>query len=137
MLRKFLLAKIHRATVTQCDPHYVGSITIDALLLEESGIRPNEAVHVLDVDNGARFETYVIKGPAGSGIIGVNGAAALLTQAGHRVIILAYGLGTGAELHDHQATVVLVDAGNRRTETLRYPSRLDAEPTAKTVSESC
>ena len=92
MLRKVLRGKIHRATITFCDLDYVGSITIDADLLRAAGIRPNESVHVLDIDNGARFETYVIRGEPGSGVIGVNGAAAHLVETGHKVIIVAYGL---------------------------------------------
>ncbi|MHC4995854.1 MAG: aspartate 1-decarboxylase, partial [Planctomycetota bacterium] len=76
MFCKVLRAKIHRATITQTDPEYVGSITIDEDLLVATGIKPNEVVLIADVDNGARFETYVVKGEAGSGIIGINGAAA-------------------------------------------------------------
>ncbi len=125
MLRKLMRAKIHRATVTQCDLDYVGSITIDADLLAVAGLRPNEAVWVLDLDNGARFETYVIRGNPGSGVIGINGAAARLTEVGHRVIILAYGLLTEDKLDDHTATVVIADANNRVDQVLHYPSSLD------------
>jgi len=125
MLRKLMRAKIHRATVTQCDLDYVGSITIDADLLAVAGLRPNEAVWVLDLDNGARFETYVIRGNPGSGIIGINGAAARLTEVGHKVIILAYGLLTEQTLDDHTATVVVADAHNRVDQVLHYPSTLD------------
>ncbi len=125
MLRKMMRAKIHRATVTQCDLHYVGSITIDADLLAVSGLRPNEAVAVLDLDNGARFETYIIRGEPGTGIIGINGAAAHLTEVGHRVIIIAYGLLDDAEVDDHTATVVIADAQNRVDQVLHYPSGLD------------
>src|SRR6476659_6169657 len=119
MLRQLLRGKIHRATVTQCDPDYVGSITIDADLLRAADIRPNEAVHVVDVDNAARFETYVIRGEPGLGIIGVNGAAAKLVEPGHKVIIMCYGLLTPAELDEHEAKIVLVDAGNRVAQELR------------------
>ena len=125
MLRKLMRAKIHRATVTQCDLHYVGSITIDADLLAVAGLRPNEAVWVLDLDNGARFETYVIRGAPGSGVIGINGAAAHLTEVGHKVIILAYGLLTEDTLDGHTATVVIADANNRVDQVLHYPSTLD------------
>jgi len=125
MLRKLMRAKIHRATVTQCDLDYVGSITIDADLLAVAGLRPNEAVWVLDLDNGARFETYVIRGNPGSGIIGINGAAARLTEVGHKVIILAYGLLTEDTLDDHTATVVVADQHNRVDQVLHYPSTLD------------
>jgi aspartate 1-decarboxylase len=125
MLRKLMRAKIHRATVTQCDLDYVGSITIDADLLAVAGLRPNEAVWVLDLDNGARFETYVIRGAPGSGIIGINGAAAHLTEVGHKVIILAYGLLTEDGLDGHTATVVIADEHNRVDQVLHYPSTLD------------
>ena len=124
MLRKMLLGKIHRATITQCDVDYVGSITIDADLLEAAGILPNEAVMVLDIDNAARFETYVIAGPRGSGVIGVNGAAAKLVNPGHKVIILNYGLLNPRELIDHDAAVILCDDTNGIAERLSYPSTL-------------
>lgn len=129
MLRKLLRGKIHRATVTQCDPDYVGSITIDADLLRASGIRPNEAVLVLDIDNAARFETYVIKGEPGSGIIGINGAAAKLVEPNHKVIIVCFGQLTDAELDDHIAKVVVCDDDNRIAQQLAYSSNLD-EPAA-------
>lgn len=124
MLRKMMHSKIHRATVTRCDLDYVGSITIDADLLQASGLRPNEAVAVLDLDNGQRFETYVILGEPGSGEIGINGAAAHLTAVGHKVIILAYGLFDPDELDDHVATSVIVDDHNRVDHVLKYPSHL-------------
>jgi aspartate 1-decarboxylase len=125
MFRQLLRGKIHRATITQCDPEYVGSITIDADLLRAADIRPNELVHVVCVDNAARFETYVIRGEPGSGIIGVNGAAAKLVQPGFKVIIMCYGLLTNAELDDHQAKIVLTDEKNAITQELRYSSLLD------------
>ena len=90
MLTKLLKAKLHRATVTFTDVNYHGSITIDADLLRATGLLPNEAVIVADADNGNRFETYVIVGEPGSGVIGVNGAAARLTQVGHRVIVMSF-----------------------------------------------
>ena len=86
MLTKLLKSKIHRAIVTQTDVNYHGSITIDTDLLKSSGLLVNEAVIVADCENGNRFETYIIPGKAGSGVIGVNGAAARLTQVGHRVV---------------------------------------------------
>lgn len=130
MFRKFLRGKIHRATVTQCDPDYVGSITIDADLLRAADIRPNEAVHVLDIDNAVRFETYVIRGAAGSGIIGINGAAAKLVAPGHKIIIVCYGLLDERDVDEHAARVVLVGEGNRITQELRYSSLIDElEPT--------
>lgn len=125
MLRKMLLSKIHRATVTRCDPDYVGSITIDADLLVAAGMRPNEAVWVLDIDNAARFETYIIRGAPGSGVIEVNGAAAKLTEVGHKVIILTYGMLNEQELDGHEANVVLADANNRVEQLLRYHSDVD------------
>ena len=124
MLRKLLLGKIHRATVTRCDVDYVGSITIDADLLRASGIRPNEVVLVVDLDNGARFETYVIAGAAGSGCIEINGAAALLTTVGHKVIIFNFVLLDAAAVDQHVATVVLAGEGNTVAEVLNYPSTL-------------
>jgi aspartate 1-decarboxylase len=130
MLRKLLRGKIHRAVVTQCDPDYVGSITIDADLLRAADIRPNEAVHVLDIDNAARFETYVIRGEPGSGIIGVNGAAAKLVNPGDRVIIVCYGLLDARDIDEHEATVVLADESNRVAKVLKYSSLIDElEPT--------
>ncbi len=128
MLRTMLRAKIHRATVTQCDPDYVGSITIDAELLRATDIRPNESVHVLDIDNGNRFETYVLRGEPGSGIIGINGAAARLVDPGHKVIIVCYGLMEDRFVDAHEARIVLVDAENRITRQMNYSSLID-EPT--------
>lgn len=125
MLRKLMRAKIHRATITRCDVDYVGSITIDADLLRESGLRPNEAVWVLDLDNAARFETYVILGEAGSGAIEVNGAAAHLVEVGHKLIILAYGFLTDDKVEDHTATVVIADEKNGVGQVLHYPSTID------------
>jgi aspartate 1-decarboxylase len=98
--------------VTDCDLHYSGSITIDASLMEDADLLPHELVHVLDVDNGERFETYVIEGPRGSGTVQVNGAAARLVQRGDRVIIVAYGLYEADELEGHAPRVVHVDADN-------------------------
>jgi len=108
-----LKGKIHRATITQCDLNYEGSISIDANLLERSGILPHEQVDVLNINNGERFTTYAIPAPAGSGIIGVNGAAARLAQKGDLVIIVAYARMEEAEAKSFQPRVVLVDAANR------------------------
>lgn len=130
MLRKMLRTKIHRAEITQCDPDYVGSITIDADLLRAAGMRPNEVVCIYDIDNGARFETYIIRGEPGSGIIGINGAAARLVTTGDKVIIVAYAhLQDDEALDDHVAFVVVCDEKNRVGETLQYSSVLD-EPVA-------
>lgn len=114
MQRKMLKSKIHRATVTNCDLHYVGSITIDVDLLEQSDILENELVHVLDIDNGQRFETYTIAGARGSGMVQVNGAAARLVAKGDKVIVVSYAEYTEAELEDYEPVVVHVDEDNRR-----------------------
>ncbi len=113
MNRTMLNAKIHRATVTDCDLHYVGSITIDAELLAAADILEFEQVSVVDVDNGARFETYTIAGPPGSGEIKVNGAAARLVHRGDTIIVIAYGSFTAQELADYRPRVVHVDDANR------------------------
>lgn len=124
MLRKMMCGKIHRARVTQCDPDYVGSITIDADLLAATGLRPNEAVHVFDITNGARFETYVILGDPGTGIIGVNGAAARLVEPGDLVIIVAFAMVAEDRADDHVGHVVVCDEDNRIGQRLEYASKL-------------
>jgi len=106
-----LKAKIHRATVTDCDLHYVGSITIDRDLLEAADIHEHEQVQVLDIDNGARFETYAIAGEAGSGAMQVNGAAARLVQRGDTIIVISYAQYDAAELESYEPRVVHVRAG--------------------------
>jgi aspartate 1-decarboxylase len=106
-------SKIHRATVTEANLNYMGSITIDEALLEASGILPNEKVSVVNNNNGARFETYVIKGPRNSGVICLNGAAARLAQPGDIVIIIAYALFDQQEAQSFKPTVVMVDGKNR------------------------
>ena len=113
MFRTMLTSKIHRATVTQADLHYVGSITIDSDLMEAADLLPGEQVTVVDINNGARLETYAIPGPAGSGVIGINGAAARLVQPGDLVIIIAYGIMDDAEARRHTPKVLFVDAENR------------------------
>jgi aspartate 1-decarboxylase len=105
--------KIHRASVTQCDLHYEGSISVDSTLLERSGILPHEQVDVLNINNGERFTTYAIPAPAGSGMIGINGAAARLAQKGDLVIIIAYARMEDAEAKSFNPRVVLVDGANR------------------------
>lgn len=107
-----LKSKIHQAVITQCDLHYEGSITIAEDLLEEAGILPYEQVDVLNINNGSRFTTYAITGKRGSGIIGVNGAAARLAQAGDVVIICAYGRMDEAEAKSHKPTVLLMNMDN-------------------------
>ncbi len=109
-------SKIHRATVTQADLHYVGSLTIDEDLMEAAGLLEGEQVHVVDIDNGARLVTYAITGPRGSGIIGVNGAAARLISPGDLVIIIAYGQLDDAEARSFTPRVVHVDRDNRIVE---------------------
>ena len=108
-----LKSKIHRGTVTGSDLHYVGSITVDADLLEAADILEHELVHVLDVDNGARFETYTIAGARGSGEIKINGAAARLVHTGDTVIVVSYADYEKEELETYEPVVVHVDSGNR------------------------
>jgi aspartate 1-decarboxylase len=114
MQRTMLKSKIHRATVTDCDLHYVGSITIDADLLDAADILEHEQVHVVDVDNGARFETYTISGARGSGTVQVNGAAARLVHAGDTIIVISYAQYERADLRDYEPRVVHVEAGTNR-----------------------
>ena len=121
MQRHMLKSKIHRATVTGCDLHYAGSITIDADLMRSADLLPGELVHVLDVDNGNRFETYVIEGEPGSGEVCLNGAAARLVHVGDRVIIVSYGVYDESELESHEPRVVHVDERNAIV-------RVDADP---------
>ena len=115
MQRTMMKSKIHRATVTDANLNYVGSITIDRALMDAADLLPYEQVHVLDFDNGARFETYVIEGPHGAGDICVNGAAARLVQPGDKVIVISYGAFEAAELEGFQPIAVLVDDENRVT----------------------
>lgn len=120
MLTKLLKAKIHNATVTQTEINYHGSITIDRDLLEASGMLVNEAVLVADSDNGNRFETYIIPGEPGSGIIAINGACARLSKVGHRIIIMTFVLAEEKELAGHTSRVVIVDERNRVKETVAH-----------------
>jgi aspartate 1-decarboxylase len=113
MQRTMMKSKIHRATVTDADLHYVGSITIDPELLEAADILEHELVHVVDVDNGARFETYTITGERGSGTVQVNGAAARLVHTGDTVIVISYAVMDDAEAREWTPRVVHVDAGNK------------------------
>jgi aspartate 1-decarboxylase len=112
MQRVMLKSKIHRATVTDCDLHYVGSITVDPELLEAADIREHEQVHVVDIDNGARFETYTIAGERGSGDLKVNGAAARLVHHGDTVILISYASYTEADLDAYEPRVVHVTREN-------------------------
>ena len=120
MLIRLLKAKIHRATVTLTDVNYHGSITIDVNLLRASGLLPIEAVIIADCDNGNRFETYIIPGEPGSGIIGINGAAARLTKVGNKVIVMAFVLATPEEAKTHSARVIIADPENRVQERLDH-----------------
>ncbi len=113
MLLTLLKGKIHRATVTQCDLNYEGSISVDSVLLERSGILPHEQVDVLNINNGERFTTYAIPAAAGSGMIGINGAAARLAQKDDLVIIVAYARMEEAQAKTFQPRVLLVDSNNK------------------------
>jgi aspartate 1-decarboxylase len=106
-------SKIHRATVTQADLHYVGSVTLDRTLMLAANILPGEQVAIVDITNGARLETYAIPGPADSGVIGINGAAAHLIHEGDLVILITYAQMSDAEAHEHVPSIVHVDANNR------------------------
>jgi aspartate 1-decarboxylase len=121
MQRQMLKSKIHRATVTDCDPDYVGSITVDPELMASADLIANEQVHVWDIDNGARFVTYVIEGHPGSGEIEVNGAAARLVQPGHKVIVASFGAYDESDLETYSPIVVHVNARNA-------PVRVDSNP---------
>jgi aspartate 1-decarboxylase len=114
MQRTMLKSKIHRATVTDCDLHYVGSITIDPELLEAADILPHEQVHVVDVDNGARFETYTIAGEPGSGEMKVNGAAARLVHRGDTIIVISYAQYDRDDMDRYEPLVVHVEADTNR-----------------------
>ena len=118
MQRVMLKSKIHRATVTDCDLHYVGSITIDPELLEAADMLEYEQVHVVDVDNGARFETYTIHGERGSGDMRVNGAAARLVHRGDTIIVISYGQYDEADLQRYEPRVVHVEANTNRIITV-------------------
>ena len=108
-----LKSKIHRATVTQADLHYVGSLTLDRDLMDAADLLPGELIHIVDVNNGARLETYVIEGGRGTGMVGINGAAARLVHTGDTVIIISYGVVTEDEARDRKPQVVFVDGANR------------------------
>jgi aspartate 1-decarboxylase len=120
MLRMMLNSKIHRAVVTEADLNYVGSITIDQNLLDAVGMLPNEKVHIVNNNNGARFETYIISGERGSGVICVNGAAARLVQKGDVVIILSYAYVMNDEAKDHKPTVAIMNENNSICEIISY-----------------
>lgn len=135
MLRTVLNGKIHRATVTGADLDYIGSITIDETLLAAADMLPFERVQVVDVTNGARLETYIIAGEAGSGTIQLNGAAAHLVSVGDLVIIMSYAQVADAEARDWQPKVVLVDERNAITQAYDLPvvGGKPAEPASATA----
>ena len=128
MFRTLMKSKLHRGTVTAANLHYVGSITIDEDLMDAADLIPNEKVQVVDIDNGARLETYVIPGPRGSGDLCLNGAAARLVQPGDKIIIISYAMYTDAEAKQHAPTVVLLDETNR-------PELISSEPAHTTVED--
>lgn len=113
MLLSMFKSKIHRATVTEADLHYKGSLTLDPVLMEAAGMIPNEEVQVLNINTGARFSTYIIEGERGSGVVCLNGAAARLGQPGDLIIALTYCHMEAAEARTHVPTVVHVDDNNR------------------------
>jgi len=131
MLRTMMKSKIHRATVTQADLHYVGSVTVDEDLLEAADLLPGELVHIVDITNGARLETYTIAGERGSGVIGINGAAARLVHPGDLVILIAYGQMTTEEAKAYQPHVVFVDADNSIMGTSADPADTFDDPTLR------
>lgn len=120
MKLNMLKGKIHRATVVQAELDYVGSITVDEELLEASGILEYEMVHIVDINNGNRFETYTIAGPKGSGMICLNGAAARCVQVGDKIIIMSYCQLERSEVEDHKPRVVFVDNENRVSRVTNY-----------------
>lgn len=112
MQRTMMKSKIHRASVTDANLNYVGSITLDRDLMEAADLLEFEQVHIVDIDNGARFETYVIEGPRGTGTVCLNGAAARLVQPGDKVIVISYAVMDETELEGHTPRIVLVDDKN-------------------------
>lgn len=131
MLVNMLKGKIHRATVKQAELHYVGSITVDPVLMEAAGILEYEYVQIVDVENGNRFETYTIAGEPDSGMICLNGAAARQVAVGDHVIIMAYAQMTPEEAKEHKPHVVFVDDENRIREVSRYEKYGELSPRYK------
>lgn len=124
MQRQMLKSKIHRATVTDCDVDYIGSVTVDTDLLEQANILPNELVHVWDITNGARMVTYAIEGERGSGTVQINGAAALLADVGDRVIVASYANYDESDMESYAPVVVHVDDDNRMIAVDSHPEVL-------------
>ena len=121
MLRSMLKSKVHRATVTQTELQYEGSLTLDRELMQAAGLLPHERVMVYNISNGERFETYLIQGEPGSGIVCINGAAARKACVGDLIIIAAYGLFEDAELEKYETLIVLLDGKNRITSIKKIP----------------
>lgn len=130
MQRQMLKSKIHRATVTGCDPDYVGSLTLDPELMRSADLVANEQVHVWDIDNAARFVTYVIEGEPGSGAVRVNGAAARLVSEGDNVIVASFGAYDERELETYAPVVVHVDDRNAIVQVDSRPELLLGSPLA-------
>lgn len=127
-MRVMLRSKIHRATVTQADLHYVGSLTLDHDLIEAAGLLPGEQVDVVDINNGHRLTTYVIDGPSASGVVGINGAAARLIAPGDLVIIIAYAVLNESEALSQPPRVVFVDGANRPVSLGTDPAEVPDRP---------
>jgi aspartate 1-decarboxylase len=119
MLRTMMKSKLHRATVTEANLNYVGSITIDQDLMELIDVYENEKVQIVDNNNGSRFETYVIPGPRGSGVICLNGAAARLVQPGDKIIIISYGMMTSEEARNYKPLIAILDENNQVVQTTK------------------
>ena len=136
MQRQMLKSKIHRATVTGCDPDYVGSLTLDLELMRNADLLANEQVQVWDIDNGARFTTYVIAGPPGSGTVQVNGAAARLVSEGDKVIVASFAAYEERELEAYAPVVVHVDDRNGIAELDSHPDVLLGSPLASEAGAS-
>ncbi|MEV5379884.1 aspartate 1-decarboxylase [Streptosporangium nondiastaticum] len=122
MRRIMLKSKIHRATVTEADLNYIGSLTLDPVLMEQADLLPGEQIHIVDVNNGSRLETYVIEGERGSGVVCINGAAARLVAPGDIVIIIAYASVEDGEAADVKPRVVFVDENNKAVSVGDDPS---------------
>lgn len=140
LLRPMLVGKIHRATVTAADLHYVGSVSIDAELLDAANILPGQQVDIVDIANGSRLATYAIPAERGSGTLCINGAAAHLVSAGDLVIVIAYGVLSDADARSYTPSVVFVDSDNRIVETSAEPGRVPdeaegLEPSGITIAE--
>lgn len=127
MQRPMMISKIHRATITDADLHYVGSITVDSLLMEAANLLPGQQVDVVDVTNGARLTTYVIPGEAGSGVMCINGAAAHLVHEGDIVIVIGYGMLDDDEARTYSPSVVFVDESNRQVSVGDDPGQVPEE----------